>query len=217
MSSNVVKIESIQQSASKVKIVLSNAQTYFLSLESAQKHQLVAQIVLTDSQLELIEYESTLYEALYKAKQYIAMRDHASGELKVKLKKKKFSKEIIDITISKCQKLGLIDDERYAYSIAEKFVEKKPCGKNFLLAYLQTKMIEREMASRITNLIFASLDMSKQAQKSIEKKWQMYKQLTLEEARNKSYNYLARRGFSFGDAKDAFEAMYNNEQEDENN
>ncbi len=217
MITEQIRIEKIEKTNSKAKIILSNSQTYFLPLEVVITHQLVEAIVLTDSQFEIIAYESSLFEAFAKAKQYLAMRDHSAGELKLKLKKKKFADEIIAQTISKCQKLGFLDDERYAYALSEKLVAKKPCGKAYLLSYLQTKLISRDISEKIAAIIFSSLEIQDLAVNALEKKWYMYDQLELEDARNKSYNYLARRGFSFGEAKDAFENVYNKKQEDKNN
>lgn len=214
MQTEQIRIESIQKYESKAKIKLSNSQTYYLPIEIVITNQLVESVVLTDSQVDLIEYESALFEAVTKAKQYLAMRDHSSGELKTKLKKKKFPDDVISQTISKCQKLGYLDDEKYAYAIAEKLVARKPCGKAFLMAYLQTKLIPRDLGERIASMIFASLDIHELALSALEKKWYMYDQLELEDARNKSYNYLARRGFSFGEAKKAFEELFNKKQEE---
>lgn len=217
MMTEYIKIEKIEDFHTKSKIKLSNDQVYFLPIEIVVNHKLVANIVLTESQVELIEFEASLFEALSKAKQYLAMRDHSYGELKIKLKKKKFPDDIISQTLSKCKKLGFLDDEKYAYKLSEKLVENKPCGKAFLMSYLQSKMIPRNLCENIATMIFSSLDIQKQAVLALEKKWYMYNQLELEESRNKSYNYLARRGFSFGEAKDAFEIVYNMKQEDLNN
>ena len=217
MTTEQIRIELIEKFNSKAKIKLSNGQIYFLPLEIVISHQLVESIVLTDSQVEIIEYQSALYEVLAKSKQYLAMRDHSSGELKVKLKKKKFALEIIDQAISKCQKLGFLDDQRYAHAISEKLVAKKPCGKAYLLSYLQTKLIPRDLSESVASMVFASIDIQELAVLALEKKWYMYNQLALEDARIKSYNYLARRGFSFGEAKDAFETVYNKKQEELNN
>ncbi len=217
MRTNQIKIISIQRFETKAKLSLSNSQVYNIPIELLITHQLVESIVLTESQFEIIEFEAALYETFNKAKQYLAMRDHSTGELKIKLQKKRFPDETISQTLSKCQKLGYIDDEKYAYKLAEKLVARKPCGKPFLMAYLQTKLIPRDIGDRIANLVFESSDIQTLAMDALEKKWHMYDQLALEDARNKSYNYLARRGFSFGEAKDAFEELYNKKQEELDN
>ncbi len=210
----ILKIESFE---TKSKISLSNSQVYVLPIEVVLTNQLVPSIVLTESQFELIEFEASIYEAFMKAKMYLAMRDHSTGELKMKLKKKKFPDESIARAIKKCSEFGYLDDERYAYALAEKLVVKKPCGKPFLMAYLQKKLIPRDLGDSVATMIFASLDVAEMAVVSLEKKWHMYNQLALEDARNKSYNYLARRGFSFGEAKDAFEIVFNKNKEELNN
>ncbi len=217
MTSEQIRITTIEKYNSKAKITLSNSQIYYLPLEAVITHRLVESIVLTGSQVDLIEFESHLYLAYTKAKQYLAMRDHSSGQLKMKLQKKKFPDDVIKQTLSRCKKYGFLDDERYTYSIAEKLVAKKPCGKPYLISYLQTKLIPRELSERVASVIYEPLDIHILAISALEKKWQMYDQLALEDARNKSYNYLARQGFSFGVAKDAFEEVYNKKQEELNN
>ena len=89
MTSEQIRILTLENYQTKSKITLSNSQVYFLPIEVVLTHRLVASIVLTESQVELIEFEAMLFETFAKAKQYLAMRDHSSGELRIKLKKTK--------------------------------------------------------------------------------------------------------------------------------
>ena len=43
---------------------------------------------------------------------------------------------------------------------------------------------------------------------ALQKRWRQFSQFEVEEARTKSYNYLSRRGFSYSAAKSAFEQLW---------
>ena len=217
MNQDRIKIDTIENFQTKSKITLSNSEVYYLPIEVVVAHQLVASIVLTESQVQIIRQEAELFSAYNKAKQYLAMRDHSSGELRLKLKKKTYPDNIITQVLSKCKKFGILDDEKYAYAISERLIARKPCGKSYLMSYLQAKYIPGDLGQAVSTMLFSSIDTKAQAVLALEKKWHMYEHLELEDARNKSYNYLARRGFSFGEAKDAFEEVYKKKQEELNN
>lgn len=204
----MIKINSVLINNNSATIVLSEGRKLIISGNVVIDHQLVDGIVLTDSQLKILETEAEFFACNNKIKQYLAAREHSSGQLKMKLKKKSFSTDIITQIIKKYKQLGLIDDERYAFALAEKLLERKPCGRAYLISYLQQKMIDRGISERIAEMVYANQNLETLAYQALEKKWYMYTDLELEDARNKSYNYLARRGFSFETAKSVFEKVY---------
>ena len=209
-----VKIKQIKIIQQRADVRLSNGMQMFFSTDIVTEYKLVEGIILTQSQLEILSAEAELYQCQVKAKNCLAMREHSSGELYQKLKKKRFSKEVIDKVVRLLERHGFINNERYALNLAERLIERKPCGRSYLMAHLQQKMIPREIVEKTAHLIFDSADLDCLAEKALEKKWYMYQDLELEDAKNKSYNYLARRGFSFQTAKTAFEKLSRSKEED---
>lgn len=76
-----------------------------------------------------------------------------------------------------------------------------------------SKLIVRELAEETVNSLYQSEDELGLAVSALSKRWRQYSQFELEEARRKAYNYLSRKGFSYGIAKDAFEQLRQQQEE----
>jgi len=147
------------------------------------------------------------------ARRFLSMREHSRGELKLKLERKGHTATIIKDILSGLRTKGLIDDSRYASNIASKTLERKPCGRSFLMATLLKKFIPREIAEKVVGDIFDLQDELELAKKALQARWNRYRHLNLETARTKAYNYLSRRGISYESAKIAFDDILRNEEE----
>ena len=175
-----------------------------VSLDTVITHRLVEGIVLTPSQLQVLLKEGELFRCDRTVSRMLANRGHSVGEIRVKLKRKEFSEEAIKTTIAAYLRKGYLDDTHYATSIGERFLRQKPCGRSFLVAYLQRKLIPRKIAEFVADSLLVHTDISQQAIEALRKRWSRYKDLELEDARTKAYNYLSRRGFTYEAAREAF-------------
>ncbi|KAA3634878.1 MAG: hypothetical protein DWP97_06025 [Calditrichaeota bacterium] len=203
----MIKLTAIKEENAHFQLTLSDNRKLSIPPETAIEHKLVSGIVLTDSQVEILLQADDLFRCMAKAKQYLANRGHSTGELKLKLKKKAFAEESITKVINKLTQLDFLNDREYALAIGEKLLNRKPCGKPFLSSFLQSKSISRDLAEQTAQMLYQNRDISQLAVDALSKKWYMYNDLELEDARNKSYNYLARRGFTYETAKTAFETI----------
>lgn len=210
-----IKIIKLGRSGRRVTITLSTLdRPLVVSEETVHRYRLVDGVVLTDSQLKQLQLESELYLCDNESARLLTLREHSIGELRSKLKRKEFSPEIIDDTIKKYRQRGLLDDAQYAYKLSQRLVEDRPCGKSYLTAHLQRKMIDRDLAEKTAQMVLSEVDEKEQALRALRKRWTRLGQFELETARNKSYNYLARRGFSYDAAKRAFEQLINEQPKD---
>ncbi|MEA3297321.1 MAG: regulatory protein RecX [candidate division Zixibacteria bacterium] len=188
-----------------------------VSRETVYNNRLIEGIVLTQSQLDKLQAESELYRCNHEVARLLAMRDHTIGEVKVKLRRKKFTATVIEAAIKKYREMGALDDARVAHGMAQSLLERRPCGRAYLSAYLQKKKIDRLLAEQTVDLLVSDQDHIKQAIAALEKRWSRFSRFELETARSKAYNYLARRGFSYSDARTAFEQLLDKEQEEPHN
>jgi len=187
-----------------------------VSKETVYSFRLVEGIVLTPSQSEQLIYEAEVFACDKETIRLLTLRGHSIGELKNKLKRKKFRSEIIEKTVKKYKRLGYLDDYKYAYDKAQKVVASRPCGKSFLVAYLQKRMIERSLASEIAEAVLSGESKEDRALRALRKRWHEFKQFELEVARKKSYNYLSRRGFGYEESKKAWEQLVETKDEEFN-
>ena len=211
-----IKIIKLGRNGNRVKITLSNLQRpLVVSEDTVHRHRLVDGIVITDAQFNQLQHESQLYLCDSESARLLALREHSIGELRDKLKRKEFAVDVIDDTIKKYRRRGLLDDAQYAYKLSERIVADRPCGKSYLTAYLQKKKIDRTLAEQTATMVLETSDEVGRATGALRKRWSRFGQFELEVARNKSYNYLARRGFGYDAAKRAFDKLLTEQTEDQ--
>ena len=117
-----------------------------------------------EKKIELLSYESSLLKAKDSAFRYLGLRIHSTSELRLKLQKKKHSKEIIEkVIVWLAEQKYLNDDEFVKQFIAEK-IKKKRIGTAKLAAELAKKGIKRESINE--NLL--SIDYEKYFQNALE-------------------------------------------------
>jgi len=209
-----VKIAKIQRRGGRVLLKLDTVEEP-LSLSEELVHQLrlVEGVVLTESQVRQLRSESELYLCDRQAARMLAMRGYSIGEFKRKLSMKGFGDTVISEVMKVYRRRGVLDDALYAHTLARQVAERKPCGKPYLVAHLRRKLIDRTTAEQAAEMVLAQTDETDRARAALEKRWFRLGQFELETARRKSYNYLVRRGFGYGAAKKAFEAIINQKKE----
>lgn len=211
----VIKIVKLNRSRDKVSISISSlAQPLVVSEETIYRRRLVDGTVITPAQLEQLKRESGLFLCDREATRLLALREHSTGEIRTKLRQKGFEPAVIKETINKFKRLSLLDDARYALGLAQRVVKDQPCGKLYLMASLQRKMIDRTLAEQTVEMVLSGKDETEQAVRALQKRWREFSQFELGVARKKAYNYLARRSFGYEAAKQAFEQLVNQKQED---
>jgi SOS response regulatory protein OraA/RecX len=203
--SDQIKIVALQPVGGGYKITIPGLEQPLVVPEMVvHQYRLKQGIVLTPSQLAILQTESELVRADLTVARLLAMRDHTVGEIRTKLIKRRLPKEVIDKTIRKHRELGYLDDSRVGKVLAEQAYRRKPAGRSFLTAFLQRKMIERSLAEQIvTNLLEGESEIDT-AVEALRRKWPVPEQIEVETVRNRVYSYLSRRGFGYQASRAAF-------------
>lgn len=185
-----------------------------VSLALVHQHRLKEGIVLTLPQLTQLLAEAELDQCDQAAARFLAIREHTTGELREKLRRKEFSKDAIATIIKRFSERGLLDDAHVAAKLVRSSLEKNPSGRAYLIAVLRKKRIDRELAEQTVDMILNGRDETALAVESLAKRWSSLRHLELERARSKAYSYLSRRGIGYRAARAAFEQLYNQDVED---
>ena len=204
-----IKILKLSRSASEVSVTISALDEPVVVPEHiVHKHRLKEDIVITPSQLEMLRTESELFRCDRTAARMLAAREHSTGEIRTKLVRKSFTPDTIQQVVRKYKDQGVLDDAHFAHRLANHLLTQRPCGRSYLVACLQRRMIDRPLAEETADVALTGKDEKELATAALTKKWGEYGQFELEVARRKSYNYLARRGFGYEAAKVAFEQLH---------
>lgn len=201
-----IRLLKLVEKGSKARLSISAVEdTLDLPLEAIARYSLVEGIILTPSQLDILKAEAELFACHLQAGRMLASRSHSKGSLSTKLRRKGYDEQAIRQTISKYERMGALDDAQFALKIAQDLVARRPCGRSYLISYLQRKQIDRSLAEQTAGVVLRGSDENQLALESLEVRWRSFSQLSLERARTRAYNYLARRGFGYSAARAAFE------------
>lgn len=209
-----IKILKLNRSASKVSVTVSTLNSpLVLSEDIVHEHRLKEGTVITAPQLESLQSEAELFRCDRETARLLAARERSIREVKIKLTQKHFAPDTIRRVIKNYKDRGLLDDARFAYTLAENLLNRRPSGKSYLTAYLQRKMVDRSLAGQTAEAVLSGKDERELAVSALENRWAEFRQFELEVARRKSYNYLARRGFGYEAARVAFEQLHERQNE----
>jgi regulatory protein len=175
--------------------------------EVVARYRLVEGIVLTESQVSQLKRDAELGGCEREIGRLLGLRDHSTGEIRRKLKRKLFSTETVEETVRRYRDRGLIDDVRFAYQHAERLLERNPAGRSYLVAYLRRKGIDRALAESTVDVVMGNQDEIALAVSALERRWRVFRQFDLEKARHRAYTYLSRRGIGYEAARAAFDQM----------
>lgn len=114
-------------------------------------------------------------------------------ELRIK-GKEQISDLVIEFLINKLKQKGLINDEQFARAWVESRSRKK--GPLVLKQELFQKGISKEIVSSVMGQV-SSAEEQKTAEKLLEKKMRVWKNLPPMDFKKKAYDFLMRRGFEY--------------------
>lgn len=164
---------------------------------------------IDEEELAGLERAVSSRRAFNKAADLLSRRDHSEKELIIKLKQKGFQDEAAD-AVEKLKYYGYVDDSRFAQSFAKELQRVKKYGKRRIEQELYKKGISKDIISEaLESLVFEESELVD----LIEKKYKRY--LTDEKGRQKTVAALMRKGYSYGEIKDALNALSNSEEENE--
>ena len=104
-------------------------------------------------QLEELRKKSETRRALDKAMEYLALRDHAAGELYQKLCRK-FDAHSAAYAVARAGELGLLNDAGFARRRAAELLRKRKSRRE-ILNDLSAKGIDRDTAAEVVEELFA--------------------------------------------------------------
>ena len=119
-------------------------------------------------------------------------------EIRDKLKKKEFAKDLIDEVIEDLKRVNLIDDYDFASAWIRDRVSNNPRGKAILKQELWKKGIKKEIIEKALKEYFKNVDEELNlAKKLMEKRKKRYANLEKNVAKRRMMDFLLRRGFSY--------------------
>jgi regulatory protein len=149
---------------------------------------------LTEEEIAVLKSRET-YEAAYlQALKLLNYRQRSAKEVRRNLAEHGYGEEVIQESISRLERSGLIDDRRFAQNWVENRSEFRPRGRRALKMELYQRGLEEEEI----NQALESLDEEELAYQAALRQVRKMKGLEWPDFRQKMSAFLARRGFQYG-------------------
>jgi len=206
-----IVIEKIRRRGSAFILYLSDGRKISMQAEALAKYNLGRGEAIDEKYLERIKNESDLIKAMDYCLYLLSRRAYSTGMLRKKMGERGYQAGVVGKVLSDLKNRGLLDDRVYAIQSAEALMRRKPAGKRFLIAYLRTKLIPRQLANEIAAECYQDVDETEMADRLLRARWRYLSKFDLETARTKAYNYLSRRSIDYRTAKAAFERLLREE------
>lgn len=165
---------------------------------------------ITEDELTELLSSVGFRRAYNKALDFLSRRPYSEKEIKRKLKEKDFDESAIEYAVNRLKELSLLDDERYAETLAEHLYTNKHFGAKRILQELNLRGVDRETAQN------AVLALDKDEINSIvlllEHKFKG--KFNDEKGKQRTVAALLRYGYSYSDIKTAFQSVSQTFEED---
>ena len=206
----ITKIEE-QKNKKRVNIFVDDAFFCGLNKETAVIFRLKTGNQIDEKTLKEAVFDSEVKSATEKGVDYIGSRMHSKKELYDKLIKKGYEKQVVLKALEKLEEYHYVDDRLFA----KQFVEQ---NKKYSTKMLENKLKQKGISSDIIseNLGSDSDDLDLELCKKYAQKYAKSKDLKAEDAVQKMYAFLARKGFSFDVIKKACKAEINGVEDEDN-
>lgn len=149
-------------------------------------------------ELDELIYMSAYSRACGRALYYLSRRDWAQKEIADKLTRE-FGAEASNAAAERMVELSLIDDERYAARCAEILLLSKGVSPSYAVRELCAKGIDRDVAESAVSEV--GTDSCETINRLVETKYARLLADGTEKSRNRVFNALARKGFSYSDIR----------------
>lgn len=183
------------------KLSLSDGRQVLVDNDLIFERSLKAGLEIDDKYLEELLFSSDYVRAKSRAVWYLDRSAHTEKGLYDKLVRAGFAKEASAKVIARFIEVGLLDDRRYAETLAERLIETN-VSKREALQKMLSKGLPYDLAKAV--LEETEADENTQIRNLIEKKYR--NKLLAENGAKKVFDALARKGFSFGAIREALKS-----------
>ncbi len=208
--SKITSIEVQKKNPRRFNVFLDGVFAFGADEDLIVDHRLVVGKTFTTSDVEHLLFEAEIGKLMERMYGLFNIRQRSEQEIRRYLKNLSFKRKIkdqdeisesaIELLINKLKQKRLINDKEFATAWVESRSKKK--GKIAIKLELIQKGIDKEIIEEALEKV---VDEESVAQKALEKKMNIWKNLPSLELKKKAYEFLMRRGFEYKVVKDIVE------------
>jgi regulatory protein len=162
---------------------------------------------LDEEEVSRIEQGQVRQECLDHALRHLQRRLHSRAELRRKLIRQEYAAEVVDGVLDELERLGYVDDLRFARTRAAGHAEQKGHGRRRAMMELLKAGVTGAVAERAVGETYDQVDPSRLALEVAAKHVNRLRRLDPQTARRRLAGLLQRRGFEFDSVRAAIEQV----------
>ena len=166
-----------------------------ISREAMEKANLYVGKQLKDKDLKQIGYQEEISKSRMYALKLLSYRERSRWEIKKRMERKGYQKEIIEDTLNYLKERDLINDERFAHIWIEERI-RSGYGRRRIYYELSEKRVDKEIVDEFIKKLYPKVNEMSTALHLIEKNRRFLKEEKNSRMRKISA-FLERRGFPF--------------------
>jgi regulatory protein len=197
----ITKIQEQRRSANRRSVFLDGTFAFGCNLNVIARFRLREGLELSPDEIEKIQQGEIRQECFDAATRYLESRLHSRSELKRKLIRKEMREPIIEGVLDDLQRMGYIDDARFALAKAASAAKHKHHGPRRAIAELMRAGIKSDVAKKAAAEVYAANDSVEIAMNLAERQSARLKKLDPVVAKRRLVGMLMRRGFDFESIK----------------
>ena len=207
----ITKITEQRRRPNRRNIHLDGAFAFGVSTSVVARFRLREGMTLTAEQVAEIERGQVRQEAFDRATEYLARRLHSRAELQKKLTAREYGKRIVEDVLNDLERLGYIDDKKFATAKALSAARHKQHGKRRAAQELLKSGVQQETTRRALEDVYDAHDSLAVARQLAQKQAPRLRKLDPIVARRRLAGMLLRRGFSYDEVRPVIDEVLGDE------
>ncbi len=193
---SVLRITQQKRHPNRYNLFLDNDERISVTDDLLIKYQLSSGVSLSDAQLRDMKHAADIVFTREKAIELLSLRDHGSGELKVKLLQKGYDKAVIENVIASLRSRDYLNDRRFAETYAAELIRLKRLGPR----KVKEKLFRRGVGADIIHRVLLDYDPEQQLENCryhFEKKDRQLAEEDPVKRKQKLIRFLQGKGFGW--------------------
>ena len=211
----ITRVARQQRDPERVSVFIDDAFAFGLALDLAVEAGLRKGRALTvDEQAALLAKEQ-VHRARAAALDYLSYGARTTAEVRRKLRDRGFDEAAVEDALAKMQDYGYLDDAAYARAFARGRFAGRGYGPQRLRADLLRRGVAREAVDAALDALTEAEDLGEAARRHGRQRWRaLAREADVRKRKQKTMDFLVRRGFSFDLAREVADELARGEDEE---
>ena len=205
-----------KRDAERVSVFIDDRFAFGASAEVVLRAGLHKGQRLTVAEQEALIAEDAYFRAKATALNYLAHQPRTTEEVRRRLRKADYPAEVVEQAVERVAALGYLDDAGYARAYVRSRFNARGYGPQRIRADLAKRGLRGPLVEDALAALAEAEDLDAAAREHAAKRWRrLARETDLQKRRRKTIDFLVRRGYDYGTAREALDAAEQDEPHEE--